>query len=149
MGLEMQNSAAELKLRAERRAGEMLASRSPTTFVPPVKVAALYLSDITVVIRDDRITALGKTGEVSVSDSAEVVDAASKFLIPGLWDMHVHAVREGTMNHFLPLFIAIHMTTMTEFITGPSVGVNKILRGTDSRLGRGSIQTEALDQFWD
>lgn len=46
--------------------------------------------DMTVVISGDRIAALGKTDKVKAPDNAEVVDASGKFLIPGLWDMHVH-----------------------------------------------------------
>lgn len=43
---------------------------------------------MTVVIVGSRITALGKT--VRVPNKAEVVDGSGKFMIPGLWDMHVH-----------------------------------------------------------
>lgn len=39
MGLEMQNSAAEIKLRAERRAGEMLQSREKYTGRPSEKAS--------------------------------------------------------------------------------------------------------------
>src|SRR6266849_7822350 len=46
--------------------------------------------DMAVVITGDRITAVGKTGKVSVPGGAQVVDATGKFLIPGLWDMHTH-----------------------------------------------------------
>ena len=47
-------------------------------------------SDMTVVVRGDRIEALGKTSKLTVPRNAQVVDATGKFLIPGLWDMHVH-----------------------------------------------------------
>ena len=46
--------------------------------------------DMTVVIIGDRISTLGKTGEVVLPKRALVVDASGKFLIPGLWDMHGH-----------------------------------------------------------
>jgi len=42
--------------------------------------------DITVVVRGDRIEALGKTGKLAVPRNAQVVDATGKFLIPGLWE---------------------------------------------------------------
>ena len=57
-------------------------------------------SDVTVVIRDHRITALSQTSTVPTKD-AEIVDATGKFLIPGLWDMHVHT---GRSDIFLPLY---------------------------------------------
>jgi Amidohydrolase family len=44
----------------------------------------------TVVVRGDRIAAVGADGEVAVPPGAEVIDAAGKTLLPGLWDMHVH-----------------------------------------------------------
>jgi len=46
--------------------------------------------DLTVVISQGRLAALGKAGKVRVPKEAQVVDASGKFLIPGLWDMHVH-----------------------------------------------------------
>jgi imidazolonepropionase-like amidohydrolase len=46
--------------------------------------------DMTVVITNGRIAALGKTGEAPLPKDARVLDATGKFLIPGLWDMHGH-----------------------------------------------------------
>src|SRR5215813_4919353 len=47
-------------------------------------------ADMTVVITDSRISDIGKTAEIPVPQGAQVVDGRGKFLIPGLWDMHVH-----------------------------------------------------------
>ncbi|HYV48481.1 MAG TPA: amidohydrolase family protein [Myxococcaceae bacterium] len=44
----------------------------------------------TVVIRGHTIEAVGKDGEVQLPKDAEVIDAAGKALLPGLWDMHAH-----------------------------------------------------------
>lgn len=52
--------------------------------------SAQSLPNRTVVITGNRITAVGADGQVSLPRNAEVVDAASKTLMPGLWDMHVH-----------------------------------------------------------
>jgi imidazolonepropionase-like amidohydrolase len=46
--------------------------------------------NMTVVITGDRISEVGEAGKVVAPPGATVVDAAGKFLIPGLWDMHVH-----------------------------------------------------------
>jgi imidazolonepropionase-like amidohydrolase len=43
---------------------------------------------MTVLVEGERIAAIGS--EVAVPEKAQVVQAAGKFLIPGLWDMHVH-----------------------------------------------------------
>jgi imidazolonepropionase-like amidohydrolase len=62
--------------------------------------------DMTVVVTGDRITALGKPGEVGVPEGARVVDGKGKYLIPGLWDMHVHTASPS----FLPLYLANGVT---------------------------------------
>ena len=63
-------------------------------------------SDATVVIADGKITAVSPAAGARVPANVQVVDAAGKFLIPGLWDMHVHWYDE----RLLPLFIANGVT---------------------------------------
>jgi imidazolonepropionase-like amidohydrolase len=48
------------------------------------------LAERTVVIRSGRIQALGPTGTTAVPEGAEVLSGRGQFLMPGLWDMHVH-----------------------------------------------------------
>jgi len=62
--------------------------------------------DMTVVIKDARILEIAKSGQVHSPEHAETVNAAGKFLIPGLWDMHVHWYDKD----YLPLFIANGVT---------------------------------------
>lgn len=45
---------------------------------------------VTVLLTGDRIAAVGRDEEVRVPRGARVVDGRGKYLIPGLWDMHVH-----------------------------------------------------------
>lgn len=71
--------------------------------------------DMTVVITGDRISQIGKTGKVKVPDSAQVIDARGKFLIPGLWDMHVHAFNRDL---FFPLLVANGVTGIRDMF-GP------------------------------
>lgn len=63
-------------------------------------------TDTTVVILGDRITEMGKSGVIRLPKNAEAVDGTGKFLIPGLWDMHVHWYEKD----YLPLFIANGVT---------------------------------------
>src|SRR5262245_6380267 len=63
-------------------------------------------SDVTVIVTDDRITAVGRSAELRPPTNAVTVDATGKFLIPGLWDMHVHWYGK----EYLPLFIANGVT---------------------------------------
>jgi len=44
----------------------------------------------TVVIRGDRIAAVGPTASTTVPDGATVIDGTGKTVVPGLWDMHTH-----------------------------------------------------------
>ncbi|HYN25870.1 MAG TPA: hypothetical protein VES69_12585, partial [Pyrinomonadaceae bacterium] len=48
------------------------------------------MTDMTVVITGDRITKVGRSGQMIIPRGARVVNATGKYLIPGLWDMHVH-----------------------------------------------------------
>lgn len=48
----------------------------------------------TVVVAGDRIATVGSAGEVVIPASATVVDGSGRFLIPGLWDMHIHMVND-------------------------------------------------------
>jgi len=63
--------------------------------------------DVTVVITGDRIAAIGSERELKIPNNSEVVDARGKFLIPGLWDMHVHTL---TKEMFFPLYLANGVT---------------------------------------
>jgi membrane dipeptidase len=47
-------------------------------------------ADMTVMIAGDRIVAMDTSPELTPPSDAQVIEAAGKFLIPGLWDMHFH-----------------------------------------------------------
>jgi imidazolonepropionase-like amidohydrolase len=71
-----------------------------------------------VVVVGNRIAALGKTGKVRVPKGAQVVDATGKYLIPGLWDMHVHVFAKRSQEKYdFPLFIANGVTSIREMWT--------------------------------
>lgn len=55
----------------------------------------------TVIVAGSRITAIGES--VAVPRGARMLDGRGKFLIPGLWDMHVHLLHadSGTLGVFL------------------------------------------------
>lgn len=52
-------------------------------------------TDMMVLIRGRRIAAITR-GTQAVPERASVIDGHGKVLIPGLWDMHVHILTEGT-----------------------------------------------------
>ena len=53
-------------------------------------------------VRGELIEAVGTDAEVQAPQGAEVIDAAGKVLLPGLWDMHVHVLdqSEGALHLF-------------------------------------------------
>jgi hypothetical protein len=59
----------------------------------------------TVVIEGGRISRIGPTDDVVVAADTRVVDAAGGYLIPGLWDMHAHAL--GSQRAFAPMLKAL------------------------------------------
>jgi imidazolonepropionase-like amidohydrolase len=65
--------------------------------------------DQTVIVRGNRIAIVGPSRTTPAPTGARVVDATGKFLIPGLWDMHVHvAVAAG--RTLLGLYVANGVT---------------------------------------
>src|SRR5437879_5623488 len=58
--------------------------------------------DMTVVVSGNRITTLGKAGSVAIPRGALMNNAAGKFMVPGLWDMHQHTFMRK--NKVLPLY---------------------------------------------
>ena len=67
--------------------------------------------DMTVVIERRRIRTVGTEGSVRYPSSARVIDGTGKYLVPGLWDMHVH-LRD--LDGTLPLFIINGVTTVRD-----------------------------------
>jgi imidazolonepropionase-like amidohydrolase len=67
------------------------------------------LPDQTIIIRGDRIVAIGPRTTLAPSRGARVIDGRGMFVIPGLADMHVHMSAED-----IPLFLANGVTTVRE-----------------------------------
>lgn len=78
---------------------------------------ALIQQDMTVVIVGDHIADVGRAVEIKVPSTAQVIDGRGKFLIPGLWDMHVHIFSEGRFPIVSPLLIANGVTGVREMGT--------------------------------
>jgi imidazolonepropionase-like amidohydrolase len=70
--------------------------------------------DMSVTIQGNRIRKIVKSKNAKLLPNATVVDAKGKFLIPGLWDMHVHTIFgdwiPGGKEVSLPLFVANGVT---------------------------------------
>lgn len=66
-----------------------------------------------VVIVGDRISFVGTDGSRPVPEGAMVIPASDKYLIPGLWDSHIHTLRLSPQLHF-PLLVANGITNVRD-----------------------------------
>jgi Amidohydrolase family len=87
------------------------------------------LRDATVTIQGPRIAEIAG-GKTQIPKGARVIDASGKYLIPGLWDMHVHTVFGDWLppdeNVILPLFVANGVTGVRDM--GGDLDVLKVWR---------------------
>lgn len=79
--------------------------------VVDVKTGAL-LANRDVDIQDGRITGVLPSSSALPSKGARVIDGRGKYLIPGLWDCHVHL--SWTTDSALPLLIALGVTNVRD-----------------------------------
>jgi amidohydrolase family protein len=85
-------------------------------------VEGTVIPNRTVVIRGDRIIAIAKFGIIDANRKIQVVNGTGKYLIPGLWDMHVH---NGDMadqwddSVLYPLYIANGVTGVRDLSRDP------------------------------
>jgi len=92
-------------------AGELLVLRDVT--VVDVRTGALQPGQ-TVIVEGNHIASVEPSRSAKYPQNARVVDCRGLFLIPGLWDMHVHLVFgdwfPGAREISLPLFVANGVT---------------------------------------
>jgi imidazolonepropionase-like amidohydrolase len=103
--------AAVLALAAcERTAPDGVALVGATVFDGTSSQA---LHDQVIIVRNDRIEAIGTRQEVDIPRHMRTVDLSGKFVVPGLIDGHVHVQRWT-----LPRFLAAGVTTVRD-VHGP------------------------------
>jgi imidazolonepropionase-like amidohydrolase len=85
---------------------------SHVTLINPATSAVEH--DATVIIEGDHIDAVLVGAMVKLPGNTHLIDGHGKFLIPGLWDMHVHSAFgdwfPGGREIILPLFVANGVT---------------------------------------
>lgn len=62
--------------------------------------------DMTVLTGSGRIIEIGKTADVRVPEDARLFEGSGKFMIPALWNMHVHSVNYGAATKAFPQLLA-------------------------------------------
>ncbi|MBL7851823.1 MAG: amidohydrolase family protein [Cyclobacteriaceae bacterium] len=69
----------------------------------------------TVIIKDGKILRISPTAELRLSSKNQIVDGTGKFLIPGLWDAHVHfAYIEALAPRMFDLFLLYGITSVRD-----------------------------------
>ena len=74
-----------------------------------------------VLIEGDRIVRVYPTSRTSPRLDAAVVNGEGRYLIPGLWDMHVHVQNNHPETNYLPLFVANGVTGVRDMGTPASL----------------------------
>jgi hypothetical protein len=64
------------------------------------------LQDRTVIISGDRISEVRDSKGMKPPAGTKMVDGSGRYLIPGLWDMHVHSVFAERLDSMFPVFVA-------------------------------------------
>jgi hypothetical protein len=100
------------------------ASSSSSTAFVDVNVVPMdsesVLAGQTVVVQQGRITAIGPVSSTPIPSGTTVIEGHSRYLMPGLADMHVHL--EGRENFGdAPLFLAYGITTVMNLRGRPEI----------------------------
>ena len=66
----------------------------------------------TIIIKGSKIHSILDESNIENEDTNLVIDGSGKYLIPGLWDMHVHIVKAEKTS--LPLFPINGVTTVRD-----------------------------------
>jgi imidazolonepropionase-like amidohydrolase len=99
----------------------------------------------TVIVRGDRIVAVGPTESTAVPRDATVIDATGKTIMPGMWDMHGHLqLTSQSSGGLLQLMYGI--TTVRDLGSDPDVAVSNRDR---AQAGRIASPREILSAFID
>ncbi len=68
-----------------------------------------------VVIKDGKIVKIADANSLNLATSNKVIDGTDKYLIPGLWDAHVHfAYNDQIAPHMLDLFLIHGVTSVRD-----------------------------------
>lgn len=101
-------------------------------------VAGKKLPDHTVVISGDRILLVSESKITKPPSNAKILEGKGKYLIPGLWDMHVHAVFAERLDSMFPMFVANGVLGIRDMGTSmPLADIERLRREIASGLRLG------------
>ncbi|MEP6491241.1 MAG: amidohydrolase family protein [bacterium] len=87
----------------------------------------------TIIIRGDRIAAVGPAESTPVPSDATVIDATGKTIMPGMWEMHGHMqLTSETLSS--PMQLSFGLTTVRDLGSDPDVAMSQRDRSQAGRL---------------
>jgi len=86
-----------------------------------------------VIIRGDRIVAVGPAESTPVPNGATVIDAAGKTVLPGLWDMHGH-MQTISQSSLGVMELSFGLTTVRDLGSDPDVAISNRDRANAGKL---------------
>jgi len=124
-------------------------SRSPRLIIQNVAIvnpdsAGRTTTAKTLVIEHDRIVYVGPADAVTASLPGTRIDGRGKFLIPGLWDAHVHTLRLAPQLQ-LPLLIANGVTSVRDLGFSRAIEV-EVAAASPVGAAAANLDVRALDE---
>lgn len=132
--------AIELKWR--NALGEAVAKRAVTKVAGAIAITNGDLFDSergvvvpaqTVIVRGDRIVAVGPAASTPVPAGATVIDATGKTVMPGMWEMHMH-LQVANQSSMSLMQLAQGLTTARDLAADMDVAVSQRDRERDGKL---------------
>ena len=69
----------------------------------------------TIIIKENRIFKIADSDKLKLHSSNDIIDGSEKFMIPGLWDAHIHfAYMENIADRMLDLFFCYGITSVRD-----------------------------------
>jgi imidazolonepropionase-like amidohydrolase len=112
--------------------GQSAISFTHVTVIDPIDGRAR--ADMTVVVEGGRIAAV--VPSAGTTPKGVVIDGTGKFVIPGLWDMHVHALTDRRYEWTFPMMLANGVTGIRDL--GSNLTFEEI-RDLRQRVGDGQL----------
>lgn len=109
--------------------------------------AGKVVTDIAVLVADNRIVRVARQNQIKATEDTQVIDLSGHYLVPGLFDMHIHLTADPNHHGYSSLGIS----TPREAITGVASAKSTLEAGFTSgrNLGAGGYSDVALKQAID
>ncbi len=96
------------------------------------------IEDADVVVRDNRIAAVGKRGSVEVPQGARIIDVTGKVIIPGFVDTHAHFRHSPDIHTAQPWALLANLAYGVTTTRDPQTGTTDVLSYAD-RVSTGEL----------